>query len=623
MGSNGSPGPAPAPEVEPPSRFGMPASSDKTLVERAMTLEREKAMKLESETAVRSSSQPRPAGQQGAARGASPRSTSRPRSAPKPPPPVLNPEERKKKGFLPSKSQNARAARGPIRLPFEEEPEVNAQATPKTFYDRAYEALQYTAGETNLANDILQDKTNFRRDGYPDPLAAADRFGENRAIDMKLLKSRLQAQLGGHYEYVVAPLPAAKAMESLDQKAHDEGAAEMLHPHNLERTPSRPPRRSLTPKRSSTPPRCGPVAFPDRSCRLREGLGAKAAMMRGADEATPREPSEASDTTAAEARAVFAMHAAGQPAHLVSYNKPPPCAEDCPPRTQTSENYNSRHIVATFMSQAAADHQEQVNPPPEDAEADFRKNLIRKVRDRGHSPGGGVALPHRGGRQIDVDGASFASTGAGNFNRDSHENPHKGRQVFQSKAGETPPRSGAAFVMQPDENDPPIPRQICASRKGIGSFSYGCTEETEQRAIEANPQMLRYEHKVFYPRRPERSISPEASGAAGVTSETAHGAPFLFHRTGGDDELYRARAANRYSSSNRSCSLRHVTNQRCVAEENARERSTRLASDRSFAALCQATIENSRAMKEQVDDFSERIHRTNSANVASILQWDP
>lgn len=163
------------------------------------------------------------------------------------------------------------------------------------FYDKALKALKYTAQDSQLAQDILQDKRWLRRDAEQNAHAPVDvRMGESRELQASKTLLARKEKLGGHFAPHTAPVNDHSTTPR--RQEYDEGLCAQLRLTKQPVPVSRwrysgsggggggsgggldmatAPLRSVTPPRCATPIKVRPAqtAFTDRCLRLREGLG--------------------------------------------------------------------------------------------------------------------------------------------------------------------------------------------------------------------------------------------------------------------------------------------------------------------------------------------------------------
>lgn len=369
------------------------------------------------------------------------------------------------------------------------------------------------------------------------------------------------------------------------------------------------------------------AAFTDRSARLREGRGAKTAMMT--PDPTPTEWGDHGNCSCMICKPHEAP-VAGQPSHEVHYNKVPRCSKDTAPSVPRwedpcSQTFNS----ARLNSLVQHDHHDKRVVPAEE-EDQFARNLGRKVK---HSvpivPGSGGALSHR----------SFVedkAVCAGSYGRELEhgfmpDQRTKGRQAWQVRSGSQPPRFGVMLAMSPRLDDPPAPGRIMASRRGDGTFKAGPSADSERIVQHYNQEMFRFADA----RTPRgKSVPPErTSDQAGLPTGSPTRPTFDMSNPltmkGKDLGVYSLDSHNRISPKetfrsnvgNDSSAMSFVTNHDLCNQSFDQEKEWRLRTETNFAKLCDATHTTAWSSQLSARSHKER-HGMMSTNVSHNLVWE-
>jgi len=429
-------------------------------------------------------------------------------------------------------------------------------------------------------------------------------FGTGERMEAQKFKKWSQLvdkhNLGAHYDFVVSDLTAHLAVEDSDQKQHDEAIADGL----TKRRPSDPqaqrPLASIVLKDMRT-------GFTDRALRMREGHGAKSAMM-------PPEPATTEWGCHGECScAVCKPHdkkPAGQPSHHVHYNKVPRCNKDSHPKQPHWENelahtFNSNKMSAAFVHR---DEQRESEQPPAEEEKAFHQNMGRKIKSpTPQSPGGSRMYLHR----------SFSdnlSVSAGQFNQDKPSeiglHSSKGRQAWQGTRQQSPTRSGVAYILDPSEMDPPPPSRILAARKADGHFKAGHTAHAEQISAHYNQETFRFADSNFVR---GRSVSPpKLDSSAGVRTNQ-------WCRSTSPPASPNAR--NRVRMGNSSRTMAAVMSHDAGEEDFARESAHRAQHDATFRELCRQTADHYETQKSLADDFKKSFGHA-KCSVSKQMEWN-
>jgi len=404
---------------------------------------------------------------------------------------------------------------------------------------------------------------------------------------------------GAHYNYIVGNLTAQQAAEDAERRCHDEVLADELH----NRRPSEAPHYLADRPRSPMH-----AAFTDRSLRMREGRGAKPALL------LPREDPSTEwgghGDCSCEVCKPFAMRAAGNPSHHVHYNRVNRCFKDSPP----TQPHWEKELAHTFNSEKVGVAMEHItdNPsPPADEERTFMLNMGCKIKSsRPQSPGGGRLLEFR-------SMADDPAVAAGQYNQDRPSeimmHNSKARQPWQGGRGASPLRSGVSYVLDPHVDDPPVPSQIVAARKADGAFKHGSSKQSEGMTSYFNQEVFRFADPSLVR---GRSVSPPRfDNAAGVGTNQWPGSPRARQSPPSSP-----RKGNRSLLCNNSATMASVMSREAGEECFAQETAARMKNDAPFKELCKITSEHHQAQCSKAEDFKQN-YGHGRCTVSSELQW--
>jgi len=425
-------------------------------------------------------------------------------------------------------------------------------------------------------------------------------------------------KLGAHYQYAVPDLPSGVAADLPAQKEHDAILADGLH----KRRPGESPHPRAGERKTTMR-----AAFTDRSARMREGRGAKTAMMT--NDPAPTEWGEHGACSCAICKPQAAPPA-GQPSHEVHYNKVPRCSKDSHPTVARWEDPLSHTFNSARLNNLVQhDHTNRIEMPAQEEEQ-FNRNMGRKIKSTSAmSPGGGGFLSHR----------SFAEDGqvsAGMYDIETYqgfmpETRVKARQGWQGRSGSQPPRSGMQLIMTPRPEDPPTPTQIAASRRGDGAFKVGHSADSERIMQHFNQEMFRFAD----PKTPRgKSLPPpdRNSDYAGLSTGsptqprldmsnplTMRGKDTGVYSLGSHSKIS-PKETFRSNIGNDSSGVAFVTNHERLEQSFAAEKEWRLRTESSFATLCGQTTSTAWSSNSEAASHKERNGRM-STGVSSNLFW--
>lgn len=416
-----------------------------------------------------------------------------------------------------------------------------------------------------------------------------------RAVDVN--------KIGGHYDYIVGELGAARAMEDAEKREHDEMLAETLHKQSGEDSPSRKVGEKRLPMSA---------AFTDRSIRLREGVGCRDVFQSSE---MPRTEWGDHGDCACPVCKPFEMTPAGQPSHLLPKNKLVRCFSDTP---RTHSLAMSRSLDSANMDLCMTHDERASTAPVVDSLAG---SMGRKIGlHAARTPGSRTMLPHRA---MSEDRTPLA----GNYDQDKaaiiSQDRRKGRQAFQGTTDGSQPRTGMAMVLSPRPSDPPAPTQITNARKADGTFKNGVSAEAAMHSTYFNQSFFRFEggqssRSMSTP--PDfRQSAGSPSGAGLCTTWNFGGAnPITMegHTTDRGFSLSRSRIG--HTSTN----MARVTNHEEGERAFALEKTVRLQNDKTFADLCAYTDKMMADTSGKALTFKTTVGHHTSPKIREAFTWN-
>eukprot|EP00408_Alexandrium_pacificum_P000037 CAMPEP_0171155774 /NCGR_PEP_ID=MMETSP0790-20130122/1086_1 /TAXON_ID=2925 /ORGANISM="Alexandrium catenella, Strain OF101" /LENGTH=701 /DNA_ID=CAMNT_0011620029 /DNA_START=113 /DNA_END=2218 /DNA_ORIENTATION=+ len=456
--------------------------------------------------------------------------------------------------------------------------------------------------------------------------ASASQFGTSERLDPKRwntpgavvpekTKRRSLPAPGGsaHYEYVVQQLRRKRDEAAGDDREElDRQLSVLLHER-----PAGSPR--------VTSPRPMVAAFTDRALRKREGMGSRGAFS-SAETASQHSGGPAPGDCSCSVCKPQLASPAGNPSHSVAVNVPhfahssggevPPSSPQASrqknaiqgKRAPGSPNYNSARISRTLT-----EAQLSLGDSPKEHvdENSLELQMGTKAKSRSHS-----ADPTTAGRHRQRIGIDLESTG--------HH-----RRIRTEGCVSPSARIQAAMVLSPCDTDPPAPTKITQCKKADGENKHKFSPHAEKISVHWNPELYRYEcattrelegglgrcasqpssNFVSFPpssgKRSPRGEASEGSGSAGDYTPAAW--------MGG---------GIRCDRSPDRCKAAEVTNHTRMAEEAARARAQRLASDTRFSELCAYTRDSARGSAKDLQAVKEKLTVRQAQKMASALVWD-
>jgi len=393
--------------------------------------------------------------------------------------------------------------------------------------------------------------------------------------------------LGGHYEFVPLFLPSDDCVPDADQQDYDAIFADRLH----NRRPSEP----AHPRLKERPP-SATTAFADRALRLREGRGARSALM--VKEPVPAEFKHSISCPCPVCQPQV-KHAAGVPSHDVVYNKVPACAKDYPPPASPPfwEREGFNFAVQGLDSGRVGPALKNEAPTAEDLD-----QLSRCLGRKGKVPANINELMASGASELD----GRPRAGTYDTEKYAHLPEHRGRlrQAWQSVNNGEGPRSGVSMIFTPREDDPPIPNRVSTCRKAEGVFREQFSEDTER--IVRNQNQANYRFASSTPPRgrsqppPAPSFAGEHAGQpSGIANHQFYDSGDCVSGRGKEPDLFplgkrcmsRGHRSFRQNMGNESTAMAFLTNHDRVAESFEREKEWRLQTDDAFRDLCGKTEE--------------------------------
>lgn len=290
------------------------------------------------------------------------------------------------------------------------------------------------------------------------PTSPAQTFRSTRSLDDEADSSpgarsaRKFGRLGAHYDFV----PPDGRDNHLDKTREDHDA--ILADTLRKRRPSEGPHPLAGPPRPAAT-----AAFTDRAVRLREGRGAKAALMKDGDEVTEWfKHGNCSCTVCRPSE----KHQSGAASHEVWYNRTVRCAKDSTPVQPHWEDGPSKTFTSHGLTRAMS-HPELPTNRCEADETQLRKSLGRRGRD---------ISPRSWTTDDRVPSGCFNT----DFRPEILACNGKGRQPFQGKVGDLiAPRTATGMALSPREGDPPASRLLDTVHKGKGEFKGGPTRSPQ------------------------------------------------------------------------------------------------------------------------------------------------
>lgn len=417
--------------------------------------------------------------------------------------------------------------------------------------------------------------------------------------------------LGAHYDYIVGDLSAVFTEPNVEQQRYDEVLTAGLHNTHPEDCARRHPAEEGLAAAS---------AFTDRALRLREGKGARAALFVDPQPA-PAASHDQGSCTCSVCCPQSSMPA-GQPSHLVHYNRVPRCGRDShdavPTRTVGGKTSSDQVAKSMTLPDSLGDTDA---PLGEEHERTFHRGMGRKVRtDLMTTPGGGRVMPHR---SLSVD--CVRTAGDHNQELTSEISCQRGlrRQAWQDHVGVGPgtPRHGVALVLgMRRDGDPPAPTSICSSHRAPGVFRHGASAESETFARYYNEPLLRFADPASVRGRSGPCTTSSATGCAGVPSGDSGSHMWSRSSPVAMDDCKDTTCRSALSTTSGSRTFRsfrsnpgntsrlvsHMLNHEECSEHFAMHAEYRKQTEPEFAALCAATQDHKRGLTVLVDAIKQR-----------------
>jgi len=181
-------------------------------------------------------------------------------------------------------------------------------------------------------------------------------------------------------------------------------------------------------------------------------------------------------------------------------------------------------------------------------------------------------------------------------------------------------RSGASYVLNPRDEDPPHPHdRLFKERKARGEFRYGYSSESHRQSINWNQDLYRFEVlsyggegcRALY-RATSCPHKPSSAGRNPITGQI-------------QDENRTPRRPTEHTQKAREKAgkgVKTLTNHQDLEAEARQTRESRLNTDASFANLCKAGAELGAQRLAEVSKIKATQFRGLSVNVANALKWD-
>jgi len=410
-------------------------------------------------------------------------------------------------------------------------------------------------------------------------------FGNGQRVDPKTwvafaehLQHSGQAQpMAGHLSTV--DHESIKAKQAADNE-HVDFLSDSRILQVIRDLPAKPSTARLLEARRPSKPRAMSAAFTDRGVRLREGQAAQAIFnYRGP---TYQDPGP-SNQDSGELPNEWHAHAAGQPTHACTHNI---VADPSNVGKHSFPQAHSPGVRKAFEYAQGCAHEHELL---------FQQSMKRKGR-------------------VSKEQTSQGAANAGQYRRPKMEGTFK-----KSPEGGNPTllRSGASYVLNPRDQDPPHPHdRICNARKARGEFKHGFTKESHRQATHWNQDLYRFEVLSYggdVCRALYRTAScPPKSGSRNPI-------------TGQQDENKTPRRPTEHEQRARDKSgksVKTLTNHHVLEKEARQSRESRMNTDPHFATLCKAGAELDAQRAAEVSKIKATQFRGLSVNVANALRWD-
>lgn len=434
---------------------------------------------------------------------------------------------------------------------------------------------------------------------------------------MDFLRSKDKA-LGAHYRPIPGELP-----EHVDDQLHQAQADhDALLAENLHRR-----RPSDEPHPASGSPRVAMrIAFTDRAGRLREGRGARAALMKDDEQTTDW---AAHGDCVCEVCKPARAETAGSPSHLTCKNRVPPYAKNELPIRPFWEQSMTKTFNSDLLRASLSPRRDCLAAAKE--EDDFTTKLGRKgrspERERERSPGCplglGVFEEHRAGSSGVLPHRSGspdpAARAAGCYNQGSKPDiglsASRGRQQFQGTSSDLGTRSGVAMVLSPRSTDPLAPLKICSSLKGEGAFKSKFSGDTDKIVQYQNQEVFRYADPS--------SIRKVIVDSASLVVGNSHAGLSTKDATAIEDrrDVSSPGLRTRTAMNNTSHRVSGVLDQARIQGLLDRETADRHATDKHFAKMCEYTRSAKSDARAVAAEVKQLVGHTHSEQVKANLTW--
>jgi len=451
-------------------------------------------------------------------------------------------------------------------------------------------------------------------------------FGVGERVDPSKYTTLLQA---GHEAYIVQGF-AAKEKQAAFVRARnesDQAYADMLTEPNIEGV-------GVEAKRASTPrPLDQPMrtAFTDRSIRMREGRGGRAALIH--DDPFEKHMDVDYKSCSCPACRPFEMKPAGQPSHEVQVNKYPKALQDSIAMTPRRRLKSAR----SDDGEPAAGKYERKSFLQED-----EAGILEWRHRRG--PSMPSSLAKKSGEGARRSHSADPTPAAGEHRKRGFMlQDEEGQWVGKTRKGPLQPPSlietaeEMRMTMAPSQADPPPSARITSAKKAEGLSKHGVTKHAEMLSTHWDRPLFRYEMWALEEQQ-GRDVKPlrragSAPPGGRFSGEKENGVPHAGVPVPGHgarnpvtmegEEVPLSRSRIHQNRSNTSHLFRMASNHEEGAKENEWARSIRLATDTSFADICKVTVDVKTSDTEAFQKIKDERLSGLSRGMAASLAWEP
>mmetsp|Transcript_27160 Transcript_27160/g.63727 ORF Transcript_27160/g.63727 Transcript_27160/m.63727 type:complete len:657 (+) Transcript_27160:62-2032(+) len=406
-------------------------------------------------------------------------------------------------------------------------------------------------------------------------------FGNGERVDPKTWVAFAEKlQHSGQSQPMAGHLDAEDHERKKAQKAADDEYVHFLSDSRilqvLRDQPATPSTARIRDARRPTQRRAMSAAFTDRGVRLREGQAAQAIFNY--------QSRSYEDGWGVSTHQPLEQHPAGQPTHACTHNV---VADPLAPSNHCYGQADSPGVRKAFEYAQGCAH---------DHELLFQQSMKRKGRVSKETLEQWKAAKRTG----------RAAEGG------IRKSPEGGNPTLL--------RSGASYVLNPRDEDPPHPHdRLFKERKARGEFRYGNSSECHRQAINWNQDLYRFEVlsyggegcRALY-RATSCPHKPSSAGRNPITGQI-------------QDENRTPRRPTEHTQKAREKAgkgVKTLTNHQDLEAEARQTRESRLNTDASFANLCKAGAELGAQRLAEVSKIKATQFRGLSVNVANALKWD-